>query len=105
MQKVKDKEVVVYNVKVFGMRRTIFIMAQAKYKRIRFLFQDYSLDKSCGSWSNPLMDSNYFFFKGLAVVALAFRTFRMSFLMLANKDLVGTFLISFFLPSSNGASL
>jgi hypothetical protein len=38
MQKVKDKEVVVYNVKVFRMRRTIFITAQAKYKRIRFLF-------------------------------------------------------------------
>jgi len=51
------------------------------------------------------MDSNYFFFKGFAAEALAFSAFRMSFLMLASKLLVGTFFMSFFLPSSNGASL
>jgi len=51
------------------------------------------------------MDSIYFFFKGLAADAVALSAFRMSFLMLASKVLVGTFLISFFLPSSNGASL
>ena len=51
------------------------------------------------------MDSNYFFFKGLAAEAVALSVLRMSFLMLASKVLVGTFLISFFRPSSNGASL
>jgi hypothetical protein len=51
------------------------------------------------------MDSNHFFFKGLAADAVAFSAFRMSFLMLASKVLVGTFLISFFLPASIGGSL
>jgi hypothetical protein len=51
------------------------------------------------------MDSNSHFFKGLADEAVALSVFRMSFLMLASNVLVGTFLISFFLPSSNGASL
>jgi len=51
------------------------------------------------------MDINYFFFKGLAAEAVAFSAFRMSFLMLASKVLVGTFFMSFFLPSSIGGSL
>jgi hypothetical protein len=52
------------------------------------------------------MDSNYyFFFMGLAVALVGWVSFRMSFLMLTSKALVGTFFISFFLPSSNGASL
>jgi hypothetical protein len=67
--------------------------------------QDYSLDKSKPFPYSLLMDSNYFFFKGLAAEAVALSVLRMSFLMLASKVLVGTFLISFFRPSSNGASL
>jgi hypothetical protein len=51
------------------------------------------------------MDSNYFFFMGLAVALVGCASLRMSFLMLASKILVGTFFMSFFLPSSNGASL
>jgi len=53
----------------------------------------------------PFMDSIYFFFKGLAADAVALSAFRISFLMLASKVLVGTFFMSFFLTSSNGASL
>ncbi len=51
------------------------------------------------------MHSIYFFFNGFAADAVTFSAFRMSFLMLASKVLVGTFFMSFFLPSSNGASL
>ena len=50
---------------------------------------------------NPSMDSNYIFFLGLAAAT----TLRKSFLMLASNFLVGTFLISFFLPSSIGGLL
>jgi len=51
------------------------------------------------------MDSNYHFFFGLAAGREACVSFRKSFLMLANSVLVGTFLISFFRPSSIGGSL
>jgi hypothetical protein len=51
------------------------------------------------------MDANYFLGLGLAADAVALSAFRMSFLMLASNVLVGTFLISFLRPSSNGASL
>jgi hypothetical protein len=51
------------------------------------------------------MDSNYLFFKGLAAEAVALSAFRISFLMLASNFRVGTFLISFFRPSSIGGSL
>jgi hypothetical protein len=51
------------------------------------------------------MDSNPHFFLGLAAEAVVLSVFRMSFLMLASNVLVGTLLISFFRPSSNGGSL
>lgn len=51
------------------------------------------------------MDSNPHFFLGLAAERLTWAIFRMSFLMLASNVLVGTRLISFFRPSSNGGSL
>lgn len=51
------------------------------------------------------MVSNAHFFLGLAADAVALSTFRKSFLMLASNFLVGTFFMSFFLPSSNGALL
>ena len=63
---------------------------------------DYLLDKSTWILYSPFMDSKPHFFLGLradAVIA------RKSFLMLASNLRVDTFLISFFLPSSNGASL
>lgn len=47
------------------------------------------------------MDANYFFFNLLADAA----SFRMSRLIEASSFRVGTFLMSFFLPSSNGVSL
>jgi hypothetical protein len=70
-----------------------------------FTGHDYLLDKSKAILYSPFMDSNYFFFKGLAADAVALSVFRMSFLMLASNVLVGTFLISFFRPSSIGGSL
>jgi len=51
------------------------------------------------------MDSNYFFFNGLAAEPAGCDSFRKSFFMLASKVLVEIFLISFFLPSSIGGSL
>jgi hypothetical protein len=51
------------------------------------------------------MDSNSHLFLGLAIDAVVLSAFRMSFLILASNALVGTLLISFFRPSSNGGSL
>ena len=51
------------------------------------------------------MGSNPHFFLGLATARVEWASFRMSFLMLASNVLVGTLLISFFRPSSNGGSL
>ena len=51
------------------------------------------------------MDANYFFGLGLAADLACAAIFRMSLLIEASSFLVGTFSKSFFLPSSNGASL
>jgi len=51
------------------------------------------------------MDSNYFFFKGLAADAVALSIFRMSLLIEASSLRVGTFSNNFLRPSSNGVSL
>lgn len=58
--------------------------------------QDYLLDKSKASWSNPFMDANYFFGLGLAAAA----SFRMSLFIEASSFRVGTFFNNSFLPFS-----
>jgi hypothetical protein len=63
--------------------------------------QDYSLDKSSGTWDTLLMESKSHFFFGLAAASVL----RMSFLMLASNFRVGTCFNNFFRPSSNGSLL
>ena len=68
-------------------------------------YRDYLLDKSSVSCSNSLMDSNSYFFLGLAGAAEAFASVRMSFLTEARSFRVGTLTSNFRRPSSMRGSL